>query len=241
MANGNTRLALDYLSSFIGSSRIDVAKTFENNAVSGDYTIPEHEFLRGVLYGNNKHYTEETSGVPNIFHAIQPGRSIFCNIFIIEHMILNGGIANRYISLNEITRAAIELGFSIEVTRSSIFYMIKNSMIEPLKKNKEEQSFNELRVSRAGYYLSKYLILKFPYLECLSKVARIDCASTIEGIPLDDSLVSRFSAATKFISYLDNVLSKDSLLADKILWQQKRTAIEQEFNRINEKLGGRRR
>ncbi|MGC2330170.1 MAG: hypothetical protein WA581_01845 [Candidatus Acidiferrales bacterium] len=67
IASGNVRLALDLIKDFIGSGHVNTQKILAMVAEGEEYTIPLHEFLRAIIYGDNEYYDPSTSPIVNLF------------------------------------------------------------------------------------------------------------------------------------------------------------------------------
>jgi hypothetical protein len=52
LAGGNMRMALEFVTAFIGSGHVDTTKILDICRAGGGYTIPPHEFLRALLFGD---------------------------------------------------------------------------------------------------------------------------------------------------------------------------------------------
>ena len=67
MSAGNIRMGLDWVRQFFGSGHIHTNKIMDILKDTGRYTVPLHEFLRAVIYGDNRHYDPNSSPVTNLF------------------------------------------------------------------------------------------------------------------------------------------------------------------------------
>ena len=67
VCGGNIRLALDFIRVFVGSGNVDTGKILEIYRKSGSYTVPLHEFLRAVIYGDQRDYDPRASEITNLF------------------------------------------------------------------------------------------------------------------------------------------------------------------------------
>jgi hypothetical protein len=61
ISGGNVRLALDLVRQFFGSGHINTEKIYAIYRDQGSYTIPLHEFLRAVIYGDTRYYDSDRS------------------------------------------------------------------------------------------------------------------------------------------------------------------------------------
>ncbi len=67
LSSGNTRRALDFVSTFVGSGYVQTSRILEAQKTDRPYIIPLHEFQRAILYGDHKYYDPSTSPIPNLF------------------------------------------------------------------------------------------------------------------------------------------------------------------------------
>ena len=68
ISGGNIRLALDLVRGFFGSGHVDTPKIvkIQRDEEKG-YTVPLHEFLRAVIFGDNLYYDSSRSPTANLF------------------------------------------------------------------------------------------------------------------------------------------------------------------------------
>lgn len=67
IASGNIREALDIVRMFLGSAHVDTEKIVRIMRESGNYTVPEHELLRAILFGDHKYFSPQASTLCNVF------------------------------------------------------------------------------------------------------------------------------------------------------------------------------
>jgi hypothetical protein len=67
VSGGNTRLALEYLSSSIGSGYVDTARILDVSATGRVYTIPVHDFMRSIIFGETDLFDPRVSRIVNVF------------------------------------------------------------------------------------------------------------------------------------------------------------------------------
>ena len=78
IAGGNMRLALKFVTDFLGSGHVNTAKILQKYKDTGRYRIAVHEFLRALLYGDHSYYDPESAPIANLFRITQPdGREHF--------------------------------------------------------------------------------------------------------------------------------------------------------------------
>jgi hypothetical protein len=76
LSGGNTRQALDFVTAFIGSGHVNAERILNIAAEQSDpYTIPVHEFMRAVIYGDFEHFDPSASPVANLFDIFDARRT----------------------------------------------------------------------------------------------------------------------------------------------------------------------
>jgi hypothetical protein len=88
----------------MGSGHVDTQKIVGIYEDTGRYTVPLHEFLRAVIFGDSMHYDSERSPIANLYDISAPdGR---------EHFLLPILLS----SLSSWSGAGVESGF-VETAR----------------------------------------------------------------------------------------------------------------------------
>ena len=120
VSNGNIRMALEFVTTFIGSGHVDtqkiLAKDAEDEKVGKHYLVPLHEFLRAVIFGDNIQYDPLTSPIANIFDIATPDPR--------EHFLIS-------ILLEYLSRAASFAGISGFVETQAIFDYLQSAGFTP--------------------------------------------------------------------------------------------------------------
>ncbi|MBA2726386.1 MAG: hypothetical protein H0U53_10390 [Actinobacteria bacterium] len=115
MSGGNTRRALDFLVAFVGSGHVDAEKILRILEESGSYTLPVHEFLRAVIYGNYEHFEPNESPIANLFDiSSADGREHFLLSSILEYVsrAAEGTVEQGYVAIESIFDFAQGLRFT---------------------------------------------------------------------------------------------------------------------------------
>lgn len=67
LSGGNLRRALTFLSSFVGSGYVSTKRVLDAARAGQIYTVPIHEFLRAIIYGDFEHFDPNASDICNLF------------------------------------------------------------------------------------------------------------------------------------------------------------------------------
>jgi len=63
VALGNIRRALEMFHSFLTAGSLETGKILEIMRKSNEYLVPEHEFIKSVMLGSKRFYSENTSDI----------------------------------------------------------------------------------------------------------------------------------------------------------------------------------
>ncbi|HAB51782.1 MAG TPA: hypothetical protein DCE80_06370 [Ignavibacteriales bacterium] len=209
LAYGNVRQAIELAKNFLGSGHVDTNKIIKIFDDSGSYTIPLHEFLRAVIYGDTNHYDPQTSLIVNLFDVQYHDKR--------EHFLLSIllGILNSYISTRkndgyletskvfsqlqefEYTLEQIDLAINFSLTKKLIETSGKGSLIESRKYP------SMLRVTTKGVYHSTHLIRLFTYIDAIIVDTPIFDSEYRGALQDAYHITDRLYRAEKFVDYLD--------------------------------------
>lgn len=114
MSAGNVRKALDYVQTFIGSGHVDSRKILDVEESGGAYTLPLHEFLRAVMFGDKAYYDPATSPIPNALDiSACDGREHFLIALLVRYAETLGSTAGKdgYVERTRLFEQLQQFGF----------------------------------------------------------------------------------------------------------------------------------
>jgi len=242
MCGGNIRLALDFVKAFIGSGHVDTDKILNTFRQTGSYTIPLHEFLRAVTFGDNDHYHPTSSEILNLFDISAPdGRQHFLSPMLLAQLEKwsQGSVSDGFIHNSEIFGYLQSLGFQPNQIEWSIKRLLLKNLIESPPKSKEfnaSQETSYYRVTSIGAYYVKKLISKFTYIDAMIVDTPIVDSDYRNKIMEADRLSDRLPRASVFCDYLDHQwlgLSDQQLAFE---WPRIRKSIHEDIESITGKI-----
>ena len=201
LSSGNTRRALDFISTFVGSGYVQTARILEAHNKGGQYIIPLHEFIRAVLFGDHQYYDPITSPVPNLFDLSRADEK--------EHFLLpqllatierlgergSGGFAEMPAVYSDLQA----LGYLAEQVDYHVARADERQLIEVAERGANSKV---VRITSAGGYLWKVLVVEFAYVDAMivdTPILRPDVRPQIQDIHEIDDRIERADA---FMGYL---------------------------------------
>lgn len=202
LSSGNTRRALDFVSTFVGSGYVQTSRILDAHKSGRPYIIPLHEFIRAILYGDHKYYDPATSPVPNLFAVSSNDPK--------EHFLLPTLLAfvqsageqetGGFVDMRTCADSLQSLGYDPEQIGFHFQRGEGHGLIEQTNLGDAGQL---VRITAAGGYLHKRLVSSFPYVDAvvvdtpiLDPTARASIRDVFE-------IGERVERAQVFVTYLD--------------------------------------
>ena len=202
LSSGNTRRALDFISTFVGSGYVQTSRILELAAAGDTYVVPPHEFLRAILFQDHKYYDPESSPVPNLLwistRSSQEHFLLPILLGSVQH--LGKGEQNGFVSKSRIFASTQPLGFSPTDIDIHFQRAIEADLVE-VSDVDDPQAL--ARVTPAGAYMHQSLISDFAYLDAIvvdTPILDPKYRSRIRDVQPIENRVERVEA---FIEYLD--------------------------------------
>lgn len=206
LAGGNMRMALQFVTDFIGSGHINTQKIVDVQKRFGRYTIPDHEFLRSIMFGDNRYYDPDSSPVPNLFRLTRrDAKEHFVLPLCLAHIQKAGDVENDhgYVSANEIYRYLQALGFEPAEVAECLEYALRFRLVDSTRKYGKAAHEEVFRITTVGAYCYKILIEKFTYLDAISVDLPVLDDDVRQDVREAYDLEQRLERAEKLLSYLD--------------------------------------
>lgn len=209
ISGGNVRLALDLVRSFFGSGHIDTYKIVDKYQNNGKYTIPLHEFLRAVIYGDSEFYYPDKSPVANIFdvksndakeHFLLP--LILGALFYLSKVEAEQG----FVKTSSIYEKIQALGFLPEQIDTALVRGYNAKLLEAAAGRIPQpgvQMPQTLRITTVGAYHILRLCELFPYIDAMIVDTPVLNEHIRGDIHNETSIEKRLDRATLFRQYLD--------------------------------------
>ena len=211
VCGGNIRLALDFIRVFVGSGHVDTGKILGIYRDSGTYTVPLHEFLRAVIYGDQRDYDARASAITNLFDIRSPdGREHFLGPIALALIGLEARPAanSGYVDPEEIYAYAQSLGFQPAQIAGVLEKLLAQKLVETENKDFVGERFDfrprRFRITTIGSYYYQKLIGKFTYVDAVVVDTPIVAREWQDKISDVANINERLARAEAFRKYLDS-------------------------------------
>jgi hypothetical protein len=208
LSGGNVRTALTFVEQFVGSGHVDASKIISKVSVEG-YTIPAHEFLRAVIYGDHEEYDPSASPICNVFDvSTRDGREHFLLLNLLG-FIERGGNANEgYIDARTIFDFAQGLNFHPSQVHFALDRALQKKLIGSNPAFTTNPQHIGYRITTVGAYSLRRLPRMFTYIDAMIVDTPILEDNTRNLIHESADLVGRLDRAKVFTEYLDRQWAK---------------------------------
>lgn len=246
VCSGNIRLALEFITTFIGSGHVDTGKILEKEKKKDTrgfphYMVPLHEFLRAVIYGDNVYYDPLSSSIANLFDISTPdGRDHFLLSILIEYIsnVASSAGIEGFVRASMIYEFLQSLGFTSTQISSAIARALRKNLIETEARRTEddESTPNSFRATTVGIYHVTRLIRQFTYVDAMIvDTPVLDNAfrgrlTNVEGID------ERLNRAVIFVSYLDNQWEKMNQKGFGFDWENVSNELKMNIQNIRKRI-----
>ena len=235
---GNIRQALDFVGTFIGSGHVDSQKILNIIDSQGSYTLPLHEFVRAVTYGDHIHYDPTTSPIPNVLDvtADDPTEHFLMPILIscVERLGQTGG-GDGYVERAEVYFRAQSSGFLPAQIDVALQRLLRLGLLATPSGVPADPT--RLRITSRGAYTVKQLLSTFAYLDAIVVDTPIVDVTTRSSVQDAHTVHERLARVENLINYLDTCWDKIAQPPVDIWnWPPLSEIVRKELSRIRERV-----
>ncbi len=202
MSAGNTRDALMFLFTFIGSGYVSTQRVLDIATAGRVYTVPMHEFIRAIVFGDYDYFSPEASAVCNIFDiTTNDGREHFLlpNILTHSQRVAESAGSEGLVSAASIYSFGQSAGFSQEQIGAQLDRAVKNNLLV----FSDSMDGGSYRPTSVGSYLHRKLARSFSYVDAMIVDTPIVDPSVRRHVRDVHSIKDRIQRAKHFQAYLD--------------------------------------
>jgi hypothetical protein len=208
LSGGNLRLAMVFLSSFVGSGYVSTRRILDAASEGGTYYVPIHEFIRAVIFGDYDYFDPSASEICNLFDiTTEDGREHFLLSLILAHVQRVGEAAgdDGYVEVSDIYLLAQSLGFLQEQVGPHLERALAKRLLEAPQ---GRGAGGPLRITTVGSYMYRHMLNQFTYLDAMIVDTPIVSVQTRMAITDVQSIIERLDRAVTFRNYLDEQWQK---------------------------------
>lgn len=204
LSGGNLRLALTFLSAFVGTAYVSTERILKVAREGGVYVLPEHEFLRSMIYGDCDYYSPNMSEICNLFDVTtEDGREHFLLPLMLAHIQRQGEAAggDGYVDVGDLYLFAQPLGFLQEQVGPHIERALNKRLLEAPPGHGVG---GPLRITTVGSYMYRSMIERFTYIDAMivdTPIVDVQYRKVIRDVR---SIIDRLDRAVEFVDYLNS-------------------------------------
>ncbi|HSH64851.1 MAG TPA: hypothetical protein VLB84_03420, partial [Bacteroidia bacterium] len=243
---GNIRLAIEYLTTLIGSSHINTSKILEydnNNRTQneGRYIISLHEFIRAIIYKDHHHFYPESTSIINMFEVSQNDpKEHFLICFLLDYFVRYSTLAQSegFVETKGIVDFLQNIGYNYPQIEFAFFKTINKNLIEcdgRISFNFGDEFPKYLRITSIGAYHIKKIIYKFTYIDAIIIDVPILDEKIRARIKDVFSITDRLSRTTDFINYLNQQWESIPVNVKGFNWKPVSDEVLNDISRVNQK------
>ncbi|MCB0538400.1 MAG: hypothetical protein KDE33_12840 [Bacteroidetes bacterium] len=242
VSNGNIRKAIELIKKFFGSGHVNTEKILGFIESTGKYTIPVHEILRSVIYGDNEHYNPINSEITNLFDVRANAPKDHFTIPLILGLLQDYSINNRnegFVSIKEIYAYMQKLGYLPITIDLALNSMYSKELFETSEKGNYLNTDKDelmLRATGTGIYHLSHLINNFTYIDAIIVDVPFFEKESREKITNTFDIKERLERAIVFADYLDIIWDNEKFNNTHFVWKQKSQELRADIERIKSRI-----
>lgn len=234
LSGGNVREALGFINSFVGSGHVNARKIL-TRFLDGGYTIPVHEFMRAVTYGDHEYYDPSSSPICNVFDIYtDDAREHFLLLNILGFIQRSATHADGFVSASEVIKVAQTLGFQPGQIHFAIERATAKRLIEATPRFSEAGSPISYRITTVGAYTAKRLVGYFTYIDAVVIDTPIIDPAIRANISAVEDIDDRLERGVLFLRYLDEQWTKLANSGVAFDWGEISTMLRADIDRVQE-------
>jgi hypothetical protein len=208
----------------------------------GKYTIPIHELLRAIIFGDNVHYSPLNSEIINVFEVRYFNSNEHFILLVLLSLLDDYSKNNRnngFISISEVYQYMQGVGFLPIQIDTILNFAYSKKMFESSQKGDLLEIKNtelQIRATNLGIYHLRFLINTFTYVDSMIVDTPIFHDEIRVQIHNDAKIDDRLKRAELFRIYLDGEWQKANLKSSHFDWLTFSHELKQDIERIDVRL-----
>lgn len=225
VALGNIRSALEIFHAFLTAGSLETTKIIECMRTNDRYLVPPHEFIKSIMLGSKRYYSERTSNILNVFaigDAEKPCHFTRLRIlqWLHERRHETTLFGKGFKTISETHTYFNQFGISkkdidVSLSRLNDFALIEND----LRSQKFLTSSQAVRITATGRYYLNDLYRQFAYVDLAMQDTPFfdhevfkSIASDCESVDMND----RFRRVDSFLQYLQDQEEEELITIEKL-------------------------
>ena len=225
VALGNIRAALEMFHAFLTAGSLDTRKIIMCMERNDEYLVPVHEFVKSVMLGSKRYYSERTSCVLNLFAIGDVEHpSHFTRLRLLQWLYERRHQATPFgtgfMTTEQIRTYMQGIGASLSDIQASLAKMTENALVEnDLRARKRIAEAQALRITPTGRYYLTHVCRMFTYVDLVMQDTPFvdgDAFAKIAAMCEATDMPARFARCDAFIDYLEDQENEELLTIEKL-------------------------
>ncbi len=242
VSNENIRKAIELVKKFFGSGHVDMEKIIDIFEKTGRYNIPLHELLRSVIYGDNIHFSPNSSEIVNVFDIRYPKPNDHFVILMLLGLLDDYSKNSRnhgFVTIEEVYSYMQGHGYTPSQIDSALNFSYARKLFETSQKGDQldvQNSHLQIRVTNSGVYHLRFLIQSFTYVDSIIVDTPI-LSESFKGKLLNESKIEkRLERAIIFKNYLDEQWKLSNIISNYFSWEGYSTELNEHIYGIKARV-----
>jgi GTPase SAR1 family protein len=242
VSNENIRKAIELVKKFFGSGHVDMEKIINIFEKEGRYNIPLHELLRSVIYGDNIHFSPNSSEIINVFDIRYPKPNDHFVVLMLLGLLDDYSKNSRnhgFVSIEEVYSYLQGVGYIPSQIDSVLNFSYTRKLFETSQKGDQldvQNSHLQIRVTNSGIYHLRFLIQSFTYIDAIIVDTPI-LSDSFKGDILNElNIEKRLNRAITFKNYLDEQWSLSNIVSKHFSWETYSAELNEDIDRIKSRI-----
>jgi len=234
VALGNIRASLEMFHAFLTAGSFDTGKIINLMSKYEEYLVPVHEFIKSVMLGSKKYYSERTSPIINMFSIGDVEMpSHFTRLRLLQWLYERRHEAttygNGFMTIPRVADYCLGMGISRVDARASLRRLVENALVEnDIRAQTLLEESEAVRITATGRYYLTRLYRMFAYMDLVMQdTPFLDESSFREVVRRCESpdMEIRFERCDTFLDYLAGQEEEELITLDKlgrdVTWQKR--------------------
>jgi hypothetical protein len=225
VALGNIRSSLEMFHAFLTAGSLDTRKIVSCMRENDEYLVPVHEFIKSVMLGSKRYYSERTSPILNVF-AIGDVEvpSHYTRLRLLQWLYERRHEAtpygNGFMAIPRLADYCNRIGISAADSRASLRRLVENALVEnDLRAQKLLDETQAVRITPTGRYYLINLYRMFAYMDLVMQDTPFldeKCFRDVARRCESPEMAVRFERCETFLNYLADQEEEELITLEKL-------------------------
>ncbi len=242
VSNENIRKSIELMKKFFGSGHVDMEKILSIYQDQGHYTVPIHELLRSVIFGDNIYYSPTNSEIINLFDVRHHNPNEHFILLILIALLDDYSKNSRnqgFVLIKEVYSYLQGIGFTVTQIDSVLNFAYSKKIFETSQKGDildAENSELQIRATNLAIFHLRFFTDSFTYIDSIIIDTPIFDDKFRAKILDTMKIKERLERATIFKEYLDSKWNEIQLKPNYFDWVLISSALQKNIDVITSKI-----